>query len=158
MTTFVVVHGGQTGVDRGAHLGALDVGWLIDGFCPADALDERGLIPGDVAEHLTRRGSLSERTRLNVTSCDALVMIVDRSVKTSGTKLTLRLAKERRRLHWIVGYPNDDYDVARQVCEMRLERGTRLMIAGPRASLWPSGERRAREFLGRLSSVLARHG
>ncbi|HEX7941127.1 MAG TPA: putative molybdenum carrier protein, partial [Gemmatimonadaceae bacterium] len=47
-----ILHGGQTGVDRGAHYGALDGGLPIAGWMPRGKHDERGPIPDDVARHL----------------------------------------------------------------------------------------------------------
>ena len=35
-----ITHGGQTGVDRGAHEAAIDNGWRVAGYMPRDQRDE----------------------------------------------------------------------------------------------------------------------
>jgi hypothetical protein len=151
--------GGQTGVDLGAHLEALAMGAPIAGFMPADARNEDGPIPEHVALHLTRhdRSRPDARTRANVAGADAaLVIVADRrrAGATRGTALTIRLCEERekrgrfrllvvdpewrpRDIAWLIdGWPHS-----------HIGRRMRLMVAGPRASLWPDGEETARRFV-----------
>ena len=49
----VIIHSGQTGVERGAHRAAVTLGLDIAGFMPLDKRDELGPVPRDVAEFLT---------------------------------------------------------------------------------------------------------
>ncbi|HSX21410.1 MAG TPA: putative molybdenum carrier protein, partial [Gaiellaceae bacterium] len=63
-----IVHGGQTGVDRGAHEAAIDNGWRVAGYMPRDGRDELGPIPPDVARFLVahEKAGYGARTEANV--------------------------------------------------------------------------------------------
>jgi hypothetical protein len=145
-----IVHGGQTGVDRGAHEGALDCGWQITGFMPKNGKDEQGLIPRDVAKFLEPHptGGYKERTVANLRiSAALLVMVYDAQdpYATPGTRLTL----EKARVHSIprkVADRTTDPDLLQQWLQVLLDGHVqefqtpfRLMVAGPRASKWTTG-------------------
>lgn len=158
-----IIHGGQTGVDRGAHRGALSNGFAVGGFMPNDASDERGAIPDDIAEHLWRAPypGLAARTKLNVESAHALLVVVrDRTNPwaSPGTKYTLECARKiDLRCRFIADTETKPSDLiawakaAVADCEARRVRLARariphgvqfqMMVAGPRASVWPEGER-----------------
>jgi hypothetical protein len=165
--------GGQTGVDRGAWLGARDAGLERCGWMPHDMRDELGLIPDEVRADLRpalNGGGTAARTTANVMDTRAVVIIVPDAtkgtVRTAGTRLTYRLARreaDRRGLHWIVT-DGTDPQVHRLVAwfEQVMEwswvgaldgRLFDLMIAGPRASLWPEGEATARRIVQRIAEV-----
>lgn len=36
-----IIHGGQSGADRGAHEAAISNGWNVTGYMPRDCRDER---------------------------------------------------------------------------------------------------------------------
>src|SRR5690349_17304665 len=95
----IVVAGGQTGVDRGAHRAALEVGFDVTGYMPSDGKDELGPIPGNVASHLRRcaKRGYAARTEANLLIADALLVVVEDRIdpyRTPGTKLTLQIARE----------------------------------------------------------------
>lgn len=156
--------GGQTGVDLGAALTALDIGVPIGGFMPADGRNEDGTIPERVATHLTRhdRTNPAARTRANVATADAALVIVRdrrRAGETRGTALTIGLCEERRTREWfplVVADPRWPEESVRLWATWtlrglsELDRGRALkllLVAGPRASLWPEGERQAARFV-----------
>jgi Circularly permutated YpsA SLOG family len=155
------IHGGQTGVDRGAHEAAIVNGWAIDGYMPRGARDEFGKIPPDVARFLREHESANYagRTEANVYSCDALLVVVrdaDNPRATPGTAKTIDLAAGRN-LPRIVVEPNwSAIQIAKWIWSaLIMERHEqqplllephartrdplpgRLMIAGPRESKWP---------------------
>jgi hypothetical protein len=160
MTKLIIIHGGQTGVDRGAHIAALEIGLPVEGMMPMEENDEDGPIPYAVARYLTpmKVSGYMQRTVANVMKADAVLAIVEDRQKpyaTNGTALALqtaRLAIQRPRIavdeevkesfvvDWVRG------------CMSSNARGgeLRLMVCGPRASLWSSGERVADSFVYRL--------
>jgi hypothetical protein len=94
-------------VDRGAHEAAIDNGWLVDGYMPRDARDERGPIPPDVARFLRAHAktNYAARTEANVRSSNALLVVVrnsDDPRATPGTTRTIDLAVERHMRRMIV--------------------------------------------------------
>lgn len=151
----IVIHGGQTGVDRGAHEFAIACGLGVHGFMPSNRQDEEGLIPRDVAAHLMaapHQGGLARRTTWNIGYAHALiVMVPDKQAPyaTPGTKLTLELARSKNLERAVVDPGDSPALVGRQVRQWDLEisgnaaldaetrrTGMRLMIAGPRETRW----------------------
>jgi hypothetical protein len=169
--------GGQTGVDLGAHLAALDGGLAIGGFMPADGYNEAGQIPDRVAMHLTRhnRTNPAARTGANVASTDAALVLEEdrrRAGVTRGTALTIRLCEERCRRNgrghfallvadylypadavagWVATWPRS---VLAGWREADRTRPLKLLVAGPRASLWPEGEETARRVVGEIAKAV----
>lgn len=166
----VVVHGGQTGVDRGGHHGALANGWQVRGFAPADGCDEDGPIPDDVIAFLERHRvtGLSARTHENLRWCDLLLVMVEDKQKpwaTPGTKTTLTMARNRKPyLERMVVDPSDgtahiakwilDYKIGNVHRLPRLAKHVWLMVAGPRRSKWVTGEVAMRDYLITLKQTL----
>ncbi len=171
-----IIHGGQTGVDRGAHRGAMANRFAVGGFMPNDARDEHGDIPDDVAEHLWRcpYPGLSARTKLNVESAHALLVVVaDRTepYATPGTRFTLQHARRvdiRTRLvvdtetkpAEVVGWLRDAMGNVRarrrRLASVHIPHGVDfcLMVAGPRASMWPDGERVTMSLLDAMGAAI----
>lgn len=159
-----IIHGGQTGVDRGAHFGALDAGFAIGGWMPDDSRDEYGLIPADVARYLERSTCGNRgRTIQNVGSADAVIVLVANSIEpyaSPGTMLTLRECRRQVSPRLLIGYENERpfsewSSAAREWVDTIIGRSDReefrLMVAGPRISRWPAGERHARELVASLA-------
>jgi Circularly permutated YpsA SLOG family len=165
-----VIHGGQTGVDRGAHEAARENDWLLAGYMPQRRCDERGPIPADVASHLIAHaeGGYVERTEANVRSSDALLVVVPSTQhpgQTPGTAMTLDLARERQMRRKIVDPNSSPVEISDWIASVERELAAsaqgqrtlfgprdfepiflRLMIAGPRESRWP-GAREATALL-----------
>jgi hypothetical protein len=131
-----IVSGGQTGADRAALDLAIDKGFEYGGFVPARRLDEDGEIPA-ICQGLveTASSSTKERTRLNIQSSDATLLITHGKPR-GGSRLTFDLAIELNKP--LLHIDMDAEAVAdaalrtRQWLESRSIRT--LNIAGPRAS------------------------
>jgi Circularly permutated YpsA SLOG family len=170
----VIVHGGQSGVDRGAHEAAIEHGWLIDGYMPYNERDELGAIPPDVAQYLRRHPSTSyaARTEANVRSSDAVLIIVRHAAnprETPGTAKTIDLAEARQLRGMIVDPMTHAAQIARWIWNANLMHGTlplpfdgqvfepvptRLLVAGPRESKWPGARAETVALLRRVATHL----
>ena len=164
----VVIHGGQTGVDRGAHKAAIEVGFTVTGYMPSDGKDEDGPIPGKVASHLRRcnQGGYVARTRANLLIADALLTVVEDRIDpyaTPGTKLTLQIARELRLPRLLVDETFAVQDAANWLWSLgapgqpgegvEVRESHRLMVAGPRASKWARGELVAAAFVRAMARL-----
>ncbi len=153
--TITLIHGGQTGVDRGAHIAALEIGWHLAGFMPQNGCDELGLIPRQVAKYLEPcpKPGYPVRTRMNVGLADALLLVVEdqrHPDATPGSRLTWDTAKDLGKPRWVIDpndtpkavagwlYPQLQTHVKKNTLAKTSElRPFRLMVAGPRGSKWP---------------------
>jgi hypothetical protein len=163
-----ILHGGQTGTDRGAHEAAIDAGWLVGGYMPKEGRDERGPIPPEVARYLkpcTRPG-FGARTEDNVRTAGALLVVVpdcDDPRATPGTAKTLELAADRQLRRMVVDPGANVWQLARWIRNMlylqtQLSFGARidsvplhLMVAGPRESKWAAARVETAGLLRRVA-------
>jgi hypothetical protein len=169
-----IVHGGQTGVDRGAHEAAIDNGWSLAGYMPRDQRDELGQIPPDVARFLVAidKTSYAARTEANVRAATAALFIV-RDVNaprvTPGTAKTIDLAADRKLRRKIVDPKTDARMIARWIWNDLLLMSTmllpfdekildpvptRLIVAGPRESKWHGAKVETAALLRRVGLAL----
>jgi hypothetical protein len=173
-----IVHGGQTGVDRGAHEAAIDNGWRATGYMPRDKRDELGEIPGDVARFLTphEKASYAARTEANVLAADAALIVVpdkDDPRATPGTAKTLDLVAQRRLRRMVVEPTTDAEAIARWIRNDLLMLGAlllpldglkldpapaRLLVAGPRESRWPGARVETAALLRRVALAIGEIG
>jgi hypothetical protein len=169
-----LVHGGQTGVDRGAHEAALINGWAIAGFMPIDCRDERGRIPDDVARFLIPhdKPGYGARTEANVRSANAALIIVRDAAEahtTPGTAMTIELVIDRRLPRRVVDPTYDATAIASWLWNDLLAprapmlpllgfsappAPNRLLVAGPRESKWPEARAETTGLLGRIAASL----
>jgi len=163
----VIVHGGQTGVDRGAFWGALDGGLDQTGWMPKNQRDEKGPIPDHVARFLTRctvgsrDGGYPARTAANVELANAVLLVVadHANIKaTRGTALTHSYANDDRYGRpWLAVDSGTPMKTLRDWLAARYDEHDghvfKLMVAGPRASSWSSGEALARQLVACLGSA-----
>ena len=171
-----VVHGGQTGVDRGAHEAAIESGWPVSGFMPMDRRDERGIIPEDVAKFLMLcdKKGYAARTEANVRTSNAALIIVSNvndAVATPGTAKTIELADQYRLRRRIIDPHVDVARIVRWLLDEMLvppaqlsfgleespvaQTQTRLLVAGPRESKWPEARAEAKAILRRIGIAIA---
>ena len=170
-----IIHGGQTGVDRGAHDAAIANGWSIAGYMPRDQRDELGQIPPDVARFLVAidKTSYTARTEANVRAATAALFVVrdaDDPRTTPGTAKTIDLATDRRLRQRIADPRTDARTIALWIwSDLLLMRTmllpfdekildpvpTRLIVAGPRESKWHGARVETAALLRRVGTALA---
>ena len=172
--TITIVHGGQTGTDRGAHEAAIDNGWRLAGYMPRDGRDELGPIPPDVAKFLVSHAkrSYAFRTEANVRACNAVLIVVrdaNSPRETPGTTKTIDLAAKRKLHLMIVDPTTNAVQIARWICSDLLVISTprlpfdaefepipsRLLVAGPRESKWHGARVETAALLGRVALAMA---
>lgn len=172
-----IIHGGQTGVDRGAHEAALNNSWRIAGYMPRDGRDELGRIPQEVARFLALhdKPGLAARTEANVRTAAATLIVVRAANDpraTPGTAKTLDLAAACRLPRMVVDPTTDPTKVARWIYNSLFARGTlplpfeaptvdshgtippRLLVAGPRESKWQGAQSETAALLRRIALAL----
>lgn len=152
----VIIHGGQTGVDRGAHHGAISAGLQVDGFMPSDRRDEHGSIPDEAASHLRvcQAWGYAERTEANVAIADLVIVVAPPRYMYGGTALTWQLADRKSVSRRIL--VSNMWEIESAVAVMRELRADRcawrVMIGGPRASKWDIGETVTRNLMRSAST------
>ncbi|HEY3801545.1 MAG TPA: putative molybdenum carrier protein [Kofleriaceae bacterium] len=155
----IVIHSGQTGVERGVHRAAQTLGLGATGFSTIDERDELGPLPKSVASTLTpchERGSRAA-VRANLQIASGLVVVIpDARTPDRFTAMRSLIGSARAsRIPYTVVDPSSDLDdVRRFVDALPTTSGSiRLMITGPRATRWPAGERTAWQVCARLAVV-----
>lgn len=133
-----IVTGGQTGVDLAALQFARQNGLAYGGWVPKGRMNEAGRIPDHFNGLIeTQSPDVSERTKLNVQSSDALLVFSDGS-PSPGTQLTVDFAKATGTPCLIVDVRDGVETCARQIrAWLDTDPVTALNIAGPRASEAP---------------------
>jgi hypothetical protein len=141
MDGYLVMSGGQTGVDRAALDAALELGISIGGYVPRGRMAEDGPIhPRYPLIEIS--GGYPERTKRNVEESDG-TLIIQNSVRASrGTALTAFHAKRCGKPLFISTTFEDPDLVAEWMTRIR-----RLNIAGPRESKSPGIYVKSKGFL-----------
>jgi hypothetical protein len=156
----VVVHSGQTGVERGAHRAAVSAGLAVAGFMPVDKRDELGPIPDDIASWLTPCFDKGPRpaVRANVAIASGIVLVVpDAGDPSKFTAMSAVLTAARTaKLPYLVVDPLTNLDdVARWVQMLQPSSGSRrVLITGPRGTRWHTGEQVARRLVAAMSIAI----
>lgn len=169
-----IIHGGQTGVDHGAHDAALNNGWNIGGYMPRNGRDELGKIPEEISRFLLRHHTegLAARTEANVCTAGAVLLVVKDALSpraTPGSAKTLDLAIRRHLPRMIVDPATHPGLIARWIWENLLRPGTlalpleerpdalpRLLVAGPRESKWPGARAETAALLRSVARTLTK--
>jgi hypothetical protein len=149
--------GGQTGVDLGALRAAREAGIATGGWCPPDATNERGAIPGEFALHATPEECSdaapdvprSLRTEWNVRDCDATLILAPPAPVDAGTDWTLRCVNLYAKP--LLALDPAWRDAGAAIIDW-LERHSvsRLNVAGPPESAAPGLEQRVHRLLSRV--------
>lgn len=136
VTTFHIVSGGQTGVDRAALDWAMAHHIPHGGWCPAGRTAEDGVIPERYAlTEMPYPGGYAQRTEANVRDSDA-TLIISVAPTLSGGSLTTRELAKRLRKPWLHLHPNEAWQTG-LAGWLRDHSIQVLNVAGPRASHEP---------------------
>jgi hypothetical protein len=149
--------GGQTGVDRAALDAARELGFPTGGWVPRGRLAEDGVVP--FAYHGLRETpttDYAERTTWNVRDCDA-TLILHAGALRGGSAFTRDEAARLGKPYLALDLDATTTDAALATARHWLARipGSRLNVAGPRASSAPTVYDRARAL---VAALLARGG
>lgn len=143
-----LVSGGQTGVDRAALDAARECGLGLGGWCPRGRRAEDGRVPDAYPLRETRTADYRERTRRNVLTSDA-TLVLTRGMPTGGTAYTLGVARRADKPSLVIDL--DDPPAFETVRGwLAANHVAALNVAGPRESLQPGIHEQARAFLRRL--------
>lgn len=152
----VIIHSGQTGVERGAHRAAITARISVAGFMPLDRRDELGPVPAEVAEQLTPCFDRGPRpaVRANVALASGVLLVVpDASQPEKFTAMAAVLQAVRSaRAPLLTCDPMTNLDdVVWWVKQLQETSGsTRVLVTGPRGTRWPEGEGVARRIVGAI--------
>ena len=144
-----IISGGQTGVDTAALVFAKAHTIAYGGWVPKGRINELGRISDRFTGLAEAHDAVPDtRTRLNVGSADATLIIRDGSQKSPGTSATVRFAEEMGRPWLEVQLSNGP-----QVCAPKIAawlsdvRPVVLNVAGPRESEAPGIQDKAEQLL-----------
>ena len=147
-----IISGGQTGVDRAALEAALDHQIAMGGWCPKGLRAEDGSISAHYGLKETPSEDYVQRTEWNVRDSDG-TLILTWGVATGGTLLTIKIAKERQKPHFIVDLKKNPSAHTVQEWLMRKQISI-LNIAGPRESKVPGIFQKSKKFLDALFDLI----
>jgi hypothetical protein len=142
----VIIHSGQTGVERGAHRAATTIGVPVAGFMQLDGRDELGPVPVEIAATLTPCFERGPRpaVRANIALASGVLLVVPSA--SNPEKFTAMMpvlqAVRAARAPVMICDPGTDPDVvARWVFALPETSGsTRILVTGPRGTRWHGGE------------------
>jgi hypothetical protein len=153
----VIIHSGQTGVERGAHRAAITAGLSLAGFMPLDRRDELGPIPADIAELLTPCFDRGPRpaVRANIALASGVLLVVPNSKtpeKFTAMSAVMQGIRSSRCTSFIADPQTNLDDVASWARSLPETSGsTRVMVTGPRGTRWPEGEAIARRLVSAIA-------
>ena len=154
----VILHSGQTGVERGAHHGAVASGLPIRGFMRAERRDELGPLPDEIASVLEPCGDGGQRAAVLATLgiATAVVLVVP-DIRVALRKRTstwvLRGARAKSVPYWMCDGATSVTDVAGWYAKLPAGPEHRILVTGPRATRWKDGESVARRLVKALALV-----
>ena len=152
----VIIHSGQTGVERGAHRAAVAAGLSVAGFMPLDKRDELGPIPNDVALVLTPCFDRGPRpaVRSNIALASGVLLVVPEAAtpeKFTAMSAVMQGIRSARAPSIVCDGKTNLDDVVRWARQLPETSGsTRLMVTGPRGTRWPEGETIARRLVAAI--------
>jgi hypothetical protein len=152
----VIIHSGQTGVERGAHRAAVAAGLSVAGFMPLDKRDELGPIPTEIAEILTPCFDRGPRpaVRANIALASGVLLVVPESLspeKFTAMSAVMQGIRSARAPSLVADSRTNLDDVVRWTRQLPETSGsTRLMVTGPRGTRWPDGETIARRLVSAI--------
>lgn len=153
----LILHSGQTGVERGAHHGALAAGLAVAGYMRAERRDELGPLPPDIAERLspcTDRGHRAAASATLELATAVLLVVPDTAVAIRRRSATwiLRGARAKGLPYRICDANTGIYEIGPWFETVPARDGQRcIMVTGPRATRWNAGEAVARRIVKSLA-------
>ncbi|MFN0018474.1 MAG: putative molybdenum carrier protein [Pirellulaceae bacterium] len=148
-----IISGGQTGVDRGALIAAIELGIEHGGRCPRGRLAEDGPIDARFQLIETESSAYHVRTQSNVLeSCGTLIL--HRGPLVGGTALTETFALRHQRPCLKIDFREPQPPVRVEVIRawLRKHRIAVLNIAGPRESSQPGITEETRQLVHDLAT------
>lgn len=148
-----IISGGQTGVDRGALIAAIELGIEHGGYCPRGRLAEDGPIDARFQLVETESGAYHVRTEKNVLdACGTLIL--HRGPIVGGTALTETFALRHQRPCLKIDFSDPQPPVRVEVIRawLRKLRIQILNVAGPRESSQPGIGEETRQLLHDLAT------
>ncbi|MEM9104165.1 MAG: putative molybdenum carrier protein [Pseudomonadota bacterium] len=144
-----IISGGQTGVDTAALVFAKAHGIAYGGWVPKGRINEAGVIAPDFPGLVEAHDAVPDtRTRLNVGSSDATLIIWDGPRASPGTSATARFAKEMARPCLEVQLSDGLDTCADQIRDWLAQiHPVVLNVAGPRESEAPGVQDKAGQLL-----------
>jgi hypothetical protein len=155
----VIVHTGQTGVERGACHAAREIGLPRLGVMPSDGCDELGSIPPEIRVDLV--AALERGQRAALRSCielaTAVLVIVPLATapRFSSMSVVLRTASEAGRACFVADTATSPEEIAAWVASQPPGERMRLFVTGPRGTRWTSGEAVAQRIVSGLARTTA---
>ena len=153
----VVLHTGQSGVERGADRAARAVEIAVRGVCTFEQRDELGMLPAEILADLTPAARRGARTALRETLDRANVLVIAvpdaaRANENAGIEALRRAARAAGVPHWVVDPISDYGELGTRLRRMELlSDPLHVMITGPRATRWKDGERIGWRTIAQLS-------
>lgn len=155
--TLIILHTGQTGVERGADRAARAVGFTVQGFSTYERRDELGVLPPEVARDLTpctQRGARSA-WRATLESANVLLIAVPDAAQPNtytGIEALRRSARTAGVPCWVVDPETQLEPMAERLRKLELASDPlKVMITGPRFTRWHEGERLGWQMVAQLS-------
>ena len=149
-----IISGGQTGVDRAGLVAAMSYCIPFGGWVPKGRLAEDGVVPENFYALRECDGGYRERTRANVDSADATLILVDGLPLSGGTAYTAEYAAKRGKPCKAVDLNAEDVDVQIREWMLSLEstvpmekKQVVLNVAGPLESVSPGIFEKAKKAL-----------
>lgn len=153
----VIIHSGQTGVERGAHRAAVTHGISVAGFMPLDRRDELGPVPSDIADVLTPcfdRGP-RQAVKANISLASGVLLLVpDAAHPTRFTAIApvMQSVRSARTFSMVCDPQTNLDDIVQWVRKLPETSGSvRVFITGLRATRWGEGEALARRVVGAIA-------
>ena len=103
-----IISGGQTGVDRAALVAAMSFSIPFGGWVPKGRMAEDGVVPEGFYGMQESGGGYRERTRANVRSGDATLILSDKFPLSGGTAYTAEVATQLGKPCKVVDLNADD--------------------------------------------------
>ncbi|MDQ3336580.1 MAG: putative molybdenum carrier protein [Myxococcota bacterium] len=156
----VIIHSGQTGVERGAHRAAVATSLAVAGFMPLDRRDELGPLPPDIADALTPCFERGPRppVRANIALASGVLLVIPCAAtpeKFAAMPAVLQGIRAARVPSLVCDSESDFEEVARWATSLPETCGsTRIMVTGPRGTRWNHGESVARRLVMSIRAYL----